>query len=424
MLSSLRLVKSFGSSIVGLKINCVKMSSLTKQDVGRYSRQLLINEIGKEGQLKLKATSVLIVGCGGLGSPCSYYLAAAGIGKIGLVDHDKVEISNLHRQIVHSEATLGMEKSVSAKKSLESLNSSVEYQTISHRLTRSNAVEIIENYDIIVDGSDNAPTRYMVSDASCVAGKPLVSGAALKFDGQLTTYHYDENTPCYRCLFPSPPNPNTVTNCSDGGVLGVIPGIIGSLQALEVIKIALGKRPSYAGKMLLFDGLGGEFRDIVIRNRQKDCIACGDNPTITRDLIDYEQFCGTPLCDQSQSLKILAPEERISCHDYKKILDQNEPHLLIDVRPALQANIVKLDNAINIPLDQLVRGDGLQRIEDLADSGPEPIKKIYFICRKGNASQQACRFAQETLGQSYELKDIVGGMTSWSNEVDSSVPVY
>lgn len=399
------------------------MSTLSKEEVARYSRQLLINEIGKEGQLKLKSARVLLIGCGGLGSPCGLYLAAAGIGKIGLLDHDKVDSSNLHRQIVHTESTLGVPKTESAKKTLEALNSTLQYETISTKLSQHNAVDIIEKFDVIVDGSDNAPTRYMVSDACVISKKPLVSGAALKFDGQITTYNYDKSTPCYRCLFPMPPPANTVTNCSDGGVLGVIPGIIGSLQALEVIKIALGRKPSYAGQMLLFDGLKGQFREIKLRERKLDCVACGTNASITRQLVDYEKFCGTPACDVAKMQNILAPDERITCKEYKAIYDQNEPHLLIDVRPSLQANIVKLENSINIPLDQIVRGDGLQQINNLVKE--KSAKSVYFMCRRGIASQQACRFVKENFPQnSIQCKDIIGGITAWSEEVDPSVPVY
>lgn len=366
---------------------------------------------------------MLLVGCGGLGSPCGLYLAAAGIGKIGLLDYDKVDTSNLHRQIVHSESTIGMQKTESALERLQTLNSNLQYEVISSKLSRANAVDIIEKFDIVVDGSDNAPTRYMVSDACVISKKPLVSGAALKFEGQLTTYNYDENTPCYRCLFPSPPPAHTVTNCSDGGVLGVVPGIIGSLQALEVIKIALGMKPSYAGRMLLFDGLGGQFREVKIRNKKVDCAACGTNPTINRELIDYEKFCGTPACEQARMQNILTLDERITCREYKSILDQKQSHLLIDVRPSVQANIVKLENAINIPLETIVKGEGLKQIEHLIEE--KSVKQVYFMCRRGIASQQACRVVKERLNfDSVEFKDVIGGITSWSEEIDPSVPVY
>ena len=401
------------------------MSDLTKEEISRYSRQLLLPEIGKEGQVKLKSASVLIVGCGGLGCPCAVHLAASGIGKIGLVDHDKVELSNLHRQFLHTESRVGTSKASSIKESLNQLNSDVDYVVYDTKFNRANAVEIVKEYDVIVDATDNAPTRYLINDASVVSGKPLVSGAALRFEGQLTIYHYDKETPCYRCLFPKPPVPGTVTNCSDGGVLGVIPGIIGSLQALEVIKIITGLEPSYAGKMLLFDGLAGSFRTVTIRGRSKDCAVCGDSPSIGPELVDYEDFCGTPMCEENRSLKILAPEERLTCSEYKEsVVDKDVPHLLIDVRPAVQASVFKLNHAYNIPLSKITNNDGMNNLKEMIEENK--VNKVYFICRRGNASQKACRFTKENLTDidNIEFKDIIGGMTSWAKEIDTETPIF
>ncbi|XP_053200513.1 adenylyltransferase and sulfurtransferase MOCS3-like [Panonychus citri] len=401
------------------------MSGLKKEEVARYSRQLLLPEIGVDGQLKLKSSSVLIVGCGGLGCPCAIYLAAAGVGKIGLVDHDKVELSNLHRQILHTESRVGTSKAASVKESLNQLNSNLSITIYDTKFDQTNAIDIVKEYDVIVDATDNAPTRYLINDAAVINNKPLVSGAALRFEGQLTVYHYDSKTPCYRCLFPKPPPPGTVTNCSDGGVLGVIPGIIGSLQSLEVIKMITGLGTSYAGKMLLYDGLTGSIRNVKLREKCSNCAVCGDSPTIDGQLIDYEQFCGTPMCDDGKILKILTPEERITCQEYKEtIVDTNTPHLLIDVRSSLQASIVKLPNAINLPLDVINRPNGLDSIKELIDS--KKVDKVFFMCRRGNASQKACRLVKDNLVNCHliQFKDIIGGITAWAKEIDQQIPIY
>lgn len=406
-----------------------KMSSgsLSRDEVSRYSRQMLLPEIGKSGQLALKSTSVLVVGCGGLGCPASLYLAAAGIGRIGLLDNDVVETSNLHRQILHNQLRIGRPKTESAVESLNALNSNVVLEPINIRLNRTNASDIISKYDIIIDGTDNPMTRYLLSDVCVLNKKPLVSGSALRFDGQLTVYNYDSNTPCYRCLFPTPPPSGTVTNCSDGGVLGVVPGIIGSLQALEAIKIAIGQRPTYAGQLLLFNGLNSEFRNVKIRGKGKDCISCGPNSTIGPELIDYDAFCGVQ-CPQNTSLKILEPEERMTAEEYKtRYLDANNEHLLIDVRPRLQADITKLDNAINIPLEELQKDNGIELIEDLID---QQIKrnssaKVVMMCRRGNASQKAVRLLKSKIkNDKIDVKDIIGGLEKWAKDVDQTFPMY
>jgi len=269
--------------------------------------------------------------------------------------------------------------------------------------------------------------RYLLSDVCVLNKKPLVSGSALRFEGQLTVYNYDADTPCYRCLYPNPPPAGTVTNCSDGGVLGVVPGIIGNLQALETIKIAIGQRPTYAGQMLLFDGLMGTFRTIKIRNKKPDCISCGENPTIGPELIDYEEFCGVK-CAESTVVKILEPEERMTWMEYKtQILDANENHLLIDVRPKLQADITKLEHAINIPLGLLQEGSGIKMIEDLIDEKLEKQDKVKVImqCRRGNASQKAVRLLKSKIKNNNVLiKDVVGGLEGWAKEIDPTFPMY
>lgn len=415
-----------------LSSNTTTMASLNKEETARYSRQMLCPEIGKKGQLRLKSSSVLVVGAGGLGCPSSLYLTAAGIGRLGLIDSDVVDTSNLHRQTLHSEATIGQPKTDSAVDRLRQLNSNVEFEKHQVRLSAENAMNIIKNYDIVIDGTDNPMARYLLSDVCVLLKKPMVSGSALQWEGQLTVYNYDEDTPCYRCLFPKPPAPGTVTNCADGGVIGVVPGIIGNIQALEAIKIAAGLKPSYAGTLLLFDGLTGQFRKVELRKRKDDCVSCGNNPTITKELIDYDAFCGIK-CDSAQQLKILEPEERVTVEEYKQVLDSNEPHLLIDVRPQLQQDIVKLDNAISIPLGQIVKGDGIDKITTLIgeklDQTSDVKKKIFFMCRRGNASQKAVRELKNRLGtkiedDNLEIKDVIGGISKWGEKIDPEMPMY
>lgn len=402
-------------------------NTLTSDEVARYSRQLIMPEIGVQGQQKLKSTSVLIVGCGGLGCPAALYLTAAGFGRIGLVDADTVEKSNLHRQVLHREQRIGELKTQSAVDGLDGLNSNVNFEQFNTRLTRDNAIGIISKFDIILDATDNAMTRYLLSDACVVARKPLVSGAALRFEGQLTVYNYDHESPCYRCLFPSPPPPGTVTNCSDGGVIGVVPGIIGSLQALETIKIGAGIRPAFSGRMLLFDGLEGTFRNIKIRGKSDKCVSCGPNATITSDLIDYEAFCGTPTCSPpGEVFKILLPFERVSCKEFKEqVLDQKVPHVLIDVRSKNEAEINMLPDAVNIPLQEIMAGGGLKRLQVLLQE--RNAQELYVMCRRGNASQKAVRFIKDNLVHekvAQDAKDLMGGIEGWSRDVDPTIPTY
>lgn len=407
------------------------VSPFSKDEVSRYSRQMMMPEIGAEGQLRIKNTSVLIVGCGGLGCPSSIYLAAAGIGRIGLIDNDVVEINNLHRQILHKVSTIGQLKTDSAQQSLEGLNPEVKYEKHNVKIDRQNAVSIIENYDIVVDATDNLIARYLINDACVVANKPLVSGAALRFEGQLTVYNYAEDTPCFRCLFPLPPPADTIRNCSDTGVVGVIPGIIGSLQALETIKIAAGLKPAYAGRMLLFDGQVGTFRNIQLNKKRKDCVACGEqsnlsNPAdkIGRDLIDYEKFCSTPICHGE--VRILESDERISVEEYNEMLKEpnKRPHILIDVRPELHTSVSKLAHAIAIPLAQLEKPANIELVKDAL--AQKETNEIIVMCRKGIASQSAVRILQDIFEgneKSLMIKDVKGGMTAWSNTIDPSVPV-
>ncbi|ELU15781.1 hypothetical protein CAPTEDRAFT_109679, partial [Capitella teleta] len=313
--------------------------TLDNEEIARYSRQLILPELGISGQVKLKNSRVLIIGCGGLGCPAAIYLAAAGIGCIGLVDFDEVELSNLHRQILHTERKIGSMKSASVAEACEQLNSRASCIPYHLALTSENAYQLIEKYDIVLDATDNVATRYLLNDACILTGKPLVSGSALRFEGQLTVYNHNGG-PCYRCLYPKPPPPETVTNCSDGGVVGVVPGIIGSLQALEAIKLACGLPPSFSQSLLLFDAFS-TFRTIKLRPKQRNCVICGESPSITK-LIDYEQFCGAKATDKDAGLNVLGSKERISVQEYAEILQKKSDHMLIDVRQAVEMDICQL----------------------------------------------------------------------------------
>ncbi|GBL95683.1 Adenylyltransferase and sulfurtransferase MOCS3 [Araneus ventricosus] len=396
-----------------------KTSSLTSQEISRYSRQLILPEIGVSGQISLKQTSVLIVGAGGLGCPAGLYLAAAGIGEIGIVDHDVVEVNNLHRQVAHTINTVGEEKSKSLQRAIEKINPNVKCHAYSVLLNSTNIEEIIEPYSIILDASDNVPTRYLLNDAAVLFNKHLVSGSALRFEGQLTVYNYLDG-PCYRCLFPKPPSADTVTNCSDGGVLGVVTGVIGSLQALEVIKIATGYHPSYYKKMLLFDGFSGDFRVFKLRSKKTDCAVCGTEPSIKK-LIDYELFCNRTATDKDLSLSLLLDTDRISCKKLKQIFDENSKCILLDVRPVNEFKICSLSNSVNIPIDKLELESSLIELQNLIEK--TGYSNNYIICRRGNDSQKAV-LALRKLIPSCTWYDVVGGINAWHREIDSSFPLY
>lgn len=399
---------------------------LSHDEVARYSRQMLCSELGKQGQLKLKAGSILVVGAGGLGCPCAIYLVAAGIGRLGVVDNDCVEASNLHRQILHSERTRGVSKVDSAVERLEQLNSNVIFEKHKVRLSKDNAFEIVKNYDVIIDGTDNPMARYLLNDVCVLLHKPLVSGSALRFEGQLTVYNYGADCPCYRCIFPQPPPAGTVTNCADGGVIGVVPGIIGNLQAMEAIKIVSGIGPSYAGTLLLYDGLSGKFRSVVLRKKKLDCISCGTNRTITPELMDYSEFCGIQC---GLPVNILDSTERATAEEYHQLLQSNEPHLLIDVRPMEHQNIVKLEHAHSIPLNQILEGNGVEKVKELIEKHNQnkSVKKIFVMCRRGFTSQQAVRVLKTGLEKNFnqlEIRDLIGGIQKWCLDIDNTIPMY
>ncbi|XP_032950603.1 adenylyltransferase and sulfurtransferase MOCS3 [Rhinolophus ferrumequinum] len=408
-------------------------TSLSRDEILRYSRQLVLPELGVHGQLRLATASVLIVGCGGLGCPLAQYLAAAGVGRLGLVDYDVVEMSNLARQVLHGEALAGQAKVYSAAASLRRLNSAVECVPYAQALTPATALDLVRHYDVVADCSDNVPTRYLVNDACVLAGRPLVSASALRLEGQITVYHYDGG-PCYRCVFPQPPPAETVTNCADGGVLGVVTGVVGCLQALEVLKIAAGLGPSYSGSLLLFDAFRGRFRCIQLRSRRPDCAACGERPTVT-DLQDYEAFCGSSATDKCLSLQLLSPEERISVTDYKRLLDSGSPHLLLDVRPQVEVDICRLPHALHIPLKHLEQRDAgsLKLLGEAIQKGKQStqdgvVLPIYVICKLGNDSQKAVKILQSVTAvqelDSLTVQDVVGGLMAWAAKIDGTFPQY
>ncbi|XP_072032672.1 adenylyltransferase and sulfurtransferase MOCS3-like [Amphiura filiformis] len=407
-------------------LNPMKVTSkLTNKDIARYSRQLILPEIGVKGQLNLSNSSVLIVGAGGLGCPSAIYLAAAGIGRIGIVDYDSVEVDNLHRQILHTEQTIGQHKSDSMSVGIQRLNSTVECIPYHMQLTRDNALDIISKYDIVLDCTDNVATRYLLNDACILSGKPLVSGSALRFEGQLTVYNY-EGGPCYRCLYPKPPPAETVTNCSEGGVLGVIPGIIGCMQALEALKIAAGLGSSYSQKLLVFDGLDGTFRTIKLRGRQTKCAACGNNPTVT-SLINYVEFCGAGASDKCMNLNILGAEDRISVQELSQVIEHDaEKCVLLDVRLPVEFDICRLPKFINIPIKELeseISLDKLQHVISQRSSGDKT--QVFVVCRRGNDSQNAVVLLKDKLAAlSVRIRDVKGGLYAWTKHIDSDFPKY
>ncbi|KAF8698094.1 hypothetical protein HU200_035607 [Digitaria exilis] len=392
----------------------------------RYSRHLLLPDFGVEGQRKLSQSSILVVGAGGLGSPVALYLAACGVGCLGIVDGDDVELNNLHRQIIHKEAYVGDPKVKSAADACREINSSVKVVEHQHTLRPCNALEIVRKYDIVVDATDNLPTRYMISDCCVLLNKPLVSGAALGLEGQLTVYHHN-GSPCYRCLFPSPPPVAACQRCSDSGVLGVVPGVIGCLQALEAIKVATAVGEPLCGRMLLFDALSARIRIVKLRGSLPDCTICGKKSAFTEQdfqTFDYENFTQSPMSDKTAPSVDLLPENaRITSRDYKSMVDNAEPHLLLDVRPTHHFQITSISPSLNIPLSMLeeklpVLETSLK--ERAAASGKEP--SLVVLCRRGNDSQRAVKLLREKGFAS--AKDIIGGLQAWGRDVDPDFPVY
>ena len=379
-------------------------SELTNEEIGRYSRHLLLPEIGVEGQKKLKAAKVLIVGTGGLGAPLALYLAAAGVGTIGLVDFDVVDESNLQRQIIHSTRDVGRPKTASAKDRIKGINPLVNVVTHNAMLTSQNALELFADYDIIADGTDNFQTRYLVNDACVFLGKLNVYGSVFQFDGQASVFG-SKDGPCYRCLYPSPPPPGLVPSCAEGGVMGVLPGIIGTIQAAETIKLIVGGAKPLIGRLLLFDAWRMAFRELKLE-KNPDCPVCGKNPSI-HELIDYEQFCGLKKNADSK------PIDAISALDLKKRLDNGDKIQFIDIREPHERAIVKFPNAIVIPLGQLER-----RMEEL-----DPSVDAVFLCKIGQRSILGIRTLQDA-GYKGKLLNLQDGLNAWARDVDKSMPIY
>jgi len=381
---------------------------LSQDEVRRYARHIIMPEVGLEGQKKLKQARVVLIGAGGLGSPASLYLAAAGVGTIGLVDFDVVDYSNLQRQIIHGTRDVGRAKLDSARERLLDVNPGITVEAHEVQLQSSNALEILDDYDIVVDGTDNFPTRYLVNDACVLLGKPNVYGSIFKFEGQASVFYAQEG-PCYRCLFREPPPPGLVPSCAEGGVLGVLPGIVGALQANETIKLIIGQGDPLIGRLLLFDALRMTFRELRLR-KDPECPICGSDPTI-RELIDYDAFCGvTQAAQESQAIQGQVPV--ITASRLKTRLDAGAAIRLIDVREPHEWNICNLERAELVPL-----GSFPGQLTSL-DSAEE----IVVICRTGRRSAHAVRLLQEIGFR--KVYNLTGGLHAWSDEVDPSMPKY
>ncbi len=380
-------------------------ATLSKDEVLRYSRHLIMPEVGMEGQLKLKQARVLCIGAGGLGSPLALYLAAAGVGKLGMVDFDVVDFTNLQRQILHGTSDVGRSKLDSAAATIEEINPNVELVRHDTRLTSANALEIFADYDIVADGTDNFATRYLVNDACVLSGKPNVYGSIFRFEGQASVFATREG-PCYRCLYPEPPPPGLVPSCAEGGVLGVLPGIVGAIQALESIKLIIGKGEPLIGRLLLFDAMSLKFRELKLR-KNPDCPACGLHPTIDH-LIDYDEFCGI----RGQEVTTVAEVPEITPVELKQMMDEGRDFRLVDVREPHEYDICRIPGSVLIPL-----GDVPARMNEL-DSAQE----IVVHCRSGARSARAVEFLRKA-GFS-RIHNLKGGILAWSDQVDPSVPKY
>jgi len=385
------------------------LPDLNKEEVARYSRHLIMPEVGMEGQRKLKAASILLVGAGGLGSPLGLYLAAAGVGRLGIVDFDVVDHSNLQRQVLHGTKDVGRPKLRSAIDRLSDINPHIQIDGYEFALRSENALAVINEYDIIIDGTDNFQTRYLVNDASVLLGKPNVYGSIFRFDGQASVFYPKGGGPCYRCLYPEPPPPGLVPSCAEGGVLGILPGIIGVIQATEAIKLIIGQGESLIGRLLLFDALKMKFKELKLR-RNPGCPLCGENPTI-KELIDYDQFCGiAPHAEQPPA----ADEWEITPAQLKERLDRGERVTIIDVREPHEWQIVNLENYGSrlIPLGQFPN-----RINELNSED-----EIVLHCKMGGRSAKAYEVLKKTGFK--KIKNLKGGILAWADQVDRSLPKY
>jgi sulfur-carrier protein adenylyltransferase/sulfurtransferase len=383
------------------------LPQLTNDEIKRYSRHLIMPEVGVDGQRKLKAASILCIGAGGLGSPVAMYLAAAGIGRLGIVDFDVVDFSNLQRQILHGTPDVGRPKLASAKDRLEALNPNVHVDTYETALSSENALKLFEPYDVIVDGTDNFPTRYLVNDACVLLGKPNAYGSIFRFEGQASVFGAKDG-PCYRCLYPEPPPPGLVPSCAEGGVLGVLPGIIGVIQATEAIKLVLGVGEPLIGRFLIFDALKMKFRELKLR-KDPDCPVCGTHPTVTH-LIDYEQFCGV-VHDEPAPVAVNNATE-ITSLELKKRLDRGEKLTIIDVREPNEYQINRIEGSILIPL-----GDVPRRYAEF-----DPNQELITQCKSGARSGRAADFLRSVGFK--KVLNLKGGILDWIDKVDPSQPKY
>jgi sulfur-carrier protein adenylyltransferase/sulfurtransferase len=379
--------------------------TLSKEEVLRYSRHLIMPEVGMEGQLKLKAAKVLCIGTGGLGAPLGVYLAAAGVGRLGLVDFDTVDLTNLQRQILFSTSDVGRPKIEAAADRLRGLNPDIQIDTFETRLTSENALDLFKDYDLIVDGTDNFPTRYLVNDACVLLGKQNVYGSIFRFEGQVTVFGAPGG-PCYRCLYPEPPPPGLVPSCAEGGVLGVLPGIVGSIQAAETLKLIIGKGVPLIGRLLLFDALAMRFRELRLR-KNPECPVCGAHPTVTK-LIDYAEFCGIR-GEEAPVPETTVPE--IGPRELKARIDRGDNLYILDVREPHEYQICNLGGHL-IPL-----GDLSRRVSELDSS-----QEIVAHCRSGKRSAEAVDFLRKAGFR--KVLNLKGGILAWSDEVDPSVPKY
>ncbi|MGB7548404.1 MAG: molybdopterin-synthase adenylyltransferase MoeB [Terracidiphilus sp.] len=389
-----------------------QLPELTTDDLSRYSRHLILPEVGMEGQQRLKAAKVLCVGTGGLGSPLAFYLAAAGVGTLGLVDFDVVDLSNLQRQIIHSTKDIGRKKLDSAEEKLTALNPAIKIVKHETMLTSANALEILKDYDIVADGTDNFPTRYLVNDACVLLGKPNVYGSIFRFEGQASVFATAQG-PCYRCLYPEPPPPGLVPSCAEGGVLGILPGLVGVIQATEVIKLILGtqtqgKGDSLIGRLLLVDALNMRFRELKLR-KNPDCPVCGSHPTVTR-LIDYQQFCGiAPETKEEKSVKNGIPQ--ITVKELKQRIDAGEDVYILDVREPYEYQIAHIGGTL-IP-----QNDVPNRLAEI-----DRDREVIVHCRSGARSQRIAEFLKQA---GYpRVVNLAGGILAWADEIDPSVQKY
>lgn len=380
---------------------------LTKDDYERYSRHLILPEVGLEGQKRLKAASVLCIGTGGLGSPLLLYLAAAGIGRIGIVDFDVVDNSNLQRQVIHGTSWVGKPKIQSAKDRILEINPACQVDLYETRISSENALDIIKPYDIVVDGTDNFPTRYLVNDACVLLNKPNVYGSIFRFEGQATVFNYQDG-PNYRDLYPEPPPPGMVPSCAEGGVLGVLPGIIGVIQATETIKIIIGKGTTLSGRLMLYNALEMKFRELKLR----------PNPVrpVIEKLIDYEQFCGIPQAKAEEAKQQMEMPE-MTVKELKQLLDSGaDDFVLIDVRNPHEYEIANIPGAVLVPLPDIEKGEGVTKIKEMLNG-----HRLIAHCKMGGRSAKALGILKQ---QGIEGINVKGGITAWSREVDSSVPEY